>query len=21
CASSPHCSGIFCFAPYGFASW
>nr|MOV53525.1 immunoglobulin heavy chain junction region [Macaca mulatta]MOV54071.1 immunoglobulin heavy chain junction region [Macaca mulatta]MOV54328.1 immunoglobulin heavy chain junction region [Macaca mulatta]MOV55128.1 immunoglobulin heavy chain junction region [Macaca mulatta]MOV56051.1 immunoglobulin heavy chain junction region [Macaca mulatta] len=21
CASSPHCSGIFCFAPYGFDSW
>nr|MOV54396.1 immunoglobulin heavy chain junction region [Macaca mulatta]MOV57093.1 immunoglobulin heavy chain junction region [Macaca mulatta]MOV59671.1 immunoglobulin heavy chain junction region [Macaca mulatta] len=21
CATSPHCSGIFCFAPYGFDSW
>nr|MOV59283.1 immunoglobulin heavy chain junction region [Macaca mulatta] len=21
CASSPYCSGIFCYAPYGFDSW
>nr|MOV54393.1 immunoglobulin heavy chain junction region [Macaca mulatta] len=21
CATSPHCSGIFSFAPYGFDSW